>query len=68
MLEIKPSGERKVKLDLTKVDGNAFSLMAAFKQAALREGWPGEDIRAVLDDAMSSDYFHLVTTLQGNCR
>ena len=57
----------KVKLDLTKVDGNAFCLMGAFACAAEREGWSKADIKVVLDKCMSGDYDNLVTTLDSVC-
>lgn len=45
------------------VDGNAFNLMAHFRKNARRQGWTPEEIQLVLEDAMSSDYDHLVATL-----
>jgi hypothetical protein len=42
-------------------DGNAFSIMGRFSRAARRAGWTKEDIDAVLDDAKSGDYDHLLT-------
>ena len=57
----------KVKLDLTKVDGNAFSLIGAFMHQARLEGWSSTDIDNVVTDCMSSDYDHLVATLANVC-
>ena len=54
---------KRVKLDLTEVDGNAFALMGAFRAQARIEQWDEDDIREVLNDAMSSDYDHLVSVL-----
>ena len=59
---------KKVVLDLTKVDGNAFSLMGAFSEAAEAQGWPKADIDAVLAKCMSGDYDNLVTTLDSLCK
>jgi hypothetical protein len=54
---------KRVKLNLVGLDGNAFSLMAAFRQAARRQGWTQDEIQQVLDDAMSGDYNHLLRGL-----
>ena len=55
--------EKKVKLTLVGLDGNAFALIAAFRRAARRQGWPVDEIKAVTDEAMKGDYNHLLTTL-----
>ncbi len=57
---------RKVKLDLTAQDGNAFFLMGAFSRAAKRQGWPADEIKRVVDDARSGDYDHLLQVLIGH--
>jgi ABC-type transporter Mla MlaB component len=59
---------KKVCLDLTEVDGNAFALLAAFRRQARREGWSAEEIQSVLDEARTGDYGHLVRTLVEHCR
>jgi hypothetical protein len=56
----------KVKLGLVGLDGNAFSLMGAFKQAARRQGWNKTQIDTVINDCMSGDYNHLLGVLMGN--
>lgn len=53
---------KKVKLDLTTVDGNAFSIIGAFENEAKRQGWSKEEIVTVRKEAISSDYNHLVAT------
>ena len=55
--------DKTVKLDLTKIDGNAFSLMGHFRRAAKRAKWTDEEIKSVLDECQSGDYDHLVQTL-----
>jgi hypothetical protein len=55
---------KKIDLALIGLDGNAYSLMGAFQKQARREGWSAEEIKAVLDEAKSGDYAHLVTTLE----
>ena len=36
---------KKVKLELVGLDGNAFTLMGAFKRQAERERWAKEEIK-----------------------
>ena len=59
---------KKVSLDLTAVDGNAFALLAAFRRQARREGWSAEETQAVLDEARKADYDHLILTLAEWCQ
>ena len=59
--------DKKVKLQLVGLDGNAFSLMGAFQQQARKEKWTQEEINAVLDDCKSSDYDHLLCVLMDHC-
>lgn len=54
---------KRVKLNLVGLDGNAFALMGAFKQQARREKWTPEEIRMVLDECMTGDYDHLLRVL-----
>jgi hypothetical protein len=60
--------KKKVSLDLTEVDGNAFALLAAFRSQARREGWSAEETQAVSDEARKADYDHLVFTLAERCQ
>ena len=59
--------DKKISLDLTTLDGNAFALMGGFSRQARREGWSPEEIKTVLDEAQSKDYNHLVYTLDEHC-
>jgi hypothetical protein len=59
---------KKIKLKLVGLDGNAFALMGAFQQQARREGWTKEEIDAVLKDATSGDYNHLLCVLSNHCK
>lgn len=59
---------KKIKLKLVGLDGNAFSLMGAFQTQARREKWTSEEIKEVLDKAMSGDYDNLVATLSQHCK
>jgi len=58
---------KTVNLDLTSIDGNAFSLMGHFQKQARREGWTKEEIDEVLTEARKDDYGHLVATLSDHC-
>ena len=58
---------KKVKLNLVGVDSNAFSVMGVFQRQARKEGWTKEEIKEVLDNAMSSDYDHLLVVIMSHC-
>lgn len=58
---------KKVKLKLKGLDGNAFSVMGAFSNAARKAKWTEEETNKVLDEAMSSDYNHLLATIATHC-
>lgn len=59
--------DKTVRLTLEGVDGNAFSLLGAFRNQARKEGWMEEEISKVCDEAMSDDYDHLLITLIDHC-
>ena len=54
---------KKVKLKLVGLDGNALALMGAFRRQAHKEEWTLDEIKMVLDECMSGDYDHLLATL-----
>ena len=58
---------KTVNLDLVGVNGNAYVIMGTFKRQALREKWSKEEIDAVLTEAKSSDYDHLLATIVNHC-
>lgn len=60
--------KKYVKLQLWGLDSNAFSLMGAFRSQARKEKWSEEDINKVLTEARSSNYDHLVATLDSHCK
>lgn len=43
--------------------GNAFVVMGRFEEMAKKSGWSKGDIDLVLTEAMSSDYDHLIETI-----
>lgn len=49
--------------DLVGQDGNAFALMGYTKKAMRETGFSEEEITAVLNEAKTSDYNHLLLTL-----
>lgn len=59
---------KRVKLKLVGLDGNAFSILGAFQQQARREKWTSEEIKTVMDRAMSGDYNHLLATIVEHTR
>jgi len=58
---------KKIKLKLVGLDGNAYSLMGAFVVQARKEEWTKEEIDEVLAEARSGDYNHLIFTLDSHC-
>lgn len=54
---------KKVKLKMVGLDGNAFSIMGAFRTQAKREGWTTEEVDEVLSEAKSGDYSTLVSVI-----
>lgn len=58
---------KSVNLDLVGVNGNAFMIMGVFRRQAVREGWSKEEIDAVLKEAKSNDYNHLLATISNHC-
>ena len=54
---------KKVKGTLVGQDSNAFVLLGYFKKLAQRQGWTPQEIKQVVDEAMSGDYNHLLITL-----
>lgn len=53
----------KVQMKMVGMDGNAFSIMGNFRRAARQQGWSQEEISAVLKEAQSGDYNHLLATI-----
>lgn len=55
--------QSKVKMKLVGEDGNAYAILGRFKLAAKRQGWTDDQIKTVLDKAMSGDYNNLLSTI-----
>ena len=58
---------KKIKLNLVGLDGNAFFLLGAFQRQARREGWTTEEISEVINKAQSGDYNNLLCVLMEHC-
>lgn len=52
--------ERKKKYTLVGVDGNAFCIMGYVRNAMSESGFSRDEISEYTEDAMSSDYNHLI--------
>lgn len=58
---------KTVTLNLVGIDSNAFSIMGAFSRQARREGWAKDEIDAVISEATSGDYNHLLGVIMAHC-
>lgn len=54
---------KKVEMKLVGMDGNAFAILGRFSNAARKAGWTDEERGAVLKEAQSGDYNHLLATI-----
>lgn len=52
----------KAEGTLIGVDGNAFAILGYTDRQLMRAGWPREDIKQVMDTAMSGDYDNVIAT------
>lgn len=66
-IKMKKVINKTVNLDLVGVDANAFMIMGVFGRQAKREGWKQSEIDAVLNEAKSKDYNHLLATIMNHC-
>lgn len=53
----------KPKLRLVGEDGNAYAILGRAHRAARRAGMPEEEWKAILAEATSGDYDHLLQTM-----
>lgn len=58
---------KTVNLNLIGVDGNAFSILAAFRKQAKKEKWSDGEIEAVTTDAQNGNYDYLLATISAHC-
>ena len=56
----------KPVLESSGVDGNAFAILGKARGAARRAGWSAEKTTALIDEATSGDYNHLLATMMEN--
>lgn len=59
----RPGYKVKPVLRLTEEDGNAFVLIGKARRVARAAGWPEEEVEAMMNEATSGDYDHLLATL-----
>ena len=59
MSEVKYPG---VEVQLSGIDGNAFSIICAVKRALRRAGVSNEEIAEFREEAMSGDYNNVIST------
>lgn len=64
----KATPKKKVTLDMVGLDGNAFSILGAFRAQAKKEKWSPKEINEVCDKAMSGDYSNLIWTIANYCK
>ena len=64
-------GETKKTVNLSlaslRVTDDSWSLIGVFTKQAIKEGWAANEIDDVVNEAMSSDFSHLLTTLISRC-
>jgi hypothetical protein len=58
---------KKVKLNLVGLDGNAFNLMGQFQKQARKEKWDIHEISYVINKCQSGDYDNLLCVLMEYC-
>lgn len=63
IIDVNGGIDKKVKLTLVGLDGNAFVLLGAFSAAAKKAKWTQEEIDFVMWKAKSGDYNKLLSTL-----
>lgn len=57
---------KKVKMTLVWIDWNSFAILWAFRRNALKQGLDKEKVAEIINEAMSSDYSHLICTINDN--
>lgn len=58
--------EKRVKMTLVGLDGNAFVLLGTFKRAARRQGWSSEEIDMVINKCKEGNYDDLICNLMAH--
>lgn len=54
---------KKARFSMVGINGNAYAILGGWSRAARRDGWKDGEIQAVLDEAKSDDYNHLLRTI-----
>lgn len=58
---------KKVVLDLENLKTNHFMVLVAFENQAVLQEWSQSEIEAVLKEARSGDYEHILKTIKRYC-
>ncbi|MFV0571718.1 MAG: hypothetical protein ACK5M1_04695 [Xanthomarina gelatinilytica] len=64
---MKKTVNKTVNLDLVGYNGNAFVILGLFQHQARQEEWSDAEIDAVITEAKSKDYDHLLATILNHC-
>lgn len=56
--------EEKPELQLIGTDGNAFAIFGRAMRVARKAGWSQDYIDAIMKEARSSDYDHVLNTMR----
>ena len=57
---------KHIKINLSKVDGNAFAILGSVKKQAKAQKLSETDWKIIQDKAMSRDYNYLLATIMEN--
>lgn len=66
MIVNRESLPRKLTIDLSGPDGNAFALIGVARDLAKMVGLNGKETSAITEEMMNGDYDHLIETLEDN--
>lgn len=62
-----PTTHKRLPVDLTEVDGNAFFIIGALRKAARKQGWAPAEIDDMTNRLKAGDYYHLVAVAMEYC-
>ena len=58
--------EKRIKMSLVGIDGNAHVIMGTFQRNARRQGWSSEEINAVIEKCKSGNYDDLICNIMAH--
>ena len=59
---------KKVNLSLVGINGNAFSILGAFRRQTKKENWTDDEINLVIKKAQSEDHNNLTSVISKHCK